>query len=281
MLKSMVPDPGWFNGDQMKFEDWWREIQLFLKSNRVTGTDNKITTILVCLRGDIASIYAQKKLDELDKETDTASWEDFVGELKTIFSDKSKTADAEWKIEMFRQSKKYIADFMIEFKSLAIKVEIGNLHTIFLLKKNIWVDIIKTILEYLLMATLEILKEWKVVITLVRQRYKLTESWQDYQTEIGITYGGRDIPVDIRKARDNFDKNVKSKCFNCNTYGHMAKDYQKLKKEQDTRKYYKYNKLRYIARDCQSGQKINSCSIQEKSDTKKNNKEQSFRDGSK
>ena len=61
----------------------------------------------------------------------------------------------------------------------------------------------------------------------------------------------------------------------------MAKDYQKLKKEQDTRKYYKYNKLRYIARDCQSGQKINSCSIQEKSDTKKNNKEQSFRDGSK
>ena len=58
MLKSMVPDPGWFNGDQMKFEDWWREIQLFLKSNRVTGTDNKITTILACLRGDIASIYA-------------------------------------------------------------------------------------------------------------------------------------------------------------------------------------------------------------------------------
>jgi len=24
--KSMVPDLGWFNGDRMKFEDWWREI---------------------------------------------------------------------------------------------------------------------------------------------------------------------------------------------------------------------------------------------------------------
>jgi len=34
MPKSMVPDPGWFNGDQMKFEDWWREICLFLKSNK-------------------------------------------------------------------------------------------------------------------------------------------------------------------------------------------------------------------------------------------------------
>jgi len=22
MPKNMVPDPGWFNGDKMKFEDW-------------------------------------------------------------------------------------------------------------------------------------------------------------------------------------------------------------------------------------------------------------------
>ena len=22
VLKNMVPDPGWFNGDQTKFEDW-------------------------------------------------------------------------------------------------------------------------------------------------------------------------------------------------------------------------------------------------------------------
>jgi len=26
MPKSMVPDPGWSNGDRTKFEDWWREI---------------------------------------------------------------------------------------------------------------------------------------------------------------------------------------------------------------------------------------------------------------
>ena len=24
MPKSMVPDPGWFDGDRTKFEDWWR-----------------------------------------------------------------------------------------------------------------------------------------------------------------------------------------------------------------------------------------------------------------
>ena len=53
----------------------------------------------------MAGIYAQKKLDELDKELGTQDWEDFVKEIKTTFSDKSKAADAEWKIETFKQGK--------------------------------------------------------------------------------------------------------------------------------------------------------------------------------
>ena len=100
--KNMVPDLGWFDGDQSKFEDWWRGIRLFLKSNRVNGTDDRITAILACLRGGVAGIYTQKKLDELDKDNDTQDWDKFVKEIKTTFSDKSKTADAEWKIETFK-----------------------------------------------------------------------------------------------------------------------------------------------------------------------------------
>jgi len=23
LLKNMLPDPGWFDGDRLKFEDWW------------------------------------------------------------------------------------------------------------------------------------------------------------------------------------------------------------------------------------------------------------------
>jgi len=55
----------------MKFEDWWRGIRLFLKSNRVTETDNKITVILARLRRGVAGIYTQRKLNELDKKTGT------------------------------------------------------------------------------------------------------------------------------------------------------------------------------------------------------------------
>jgi len=39
---------------------------------------------------------------------------------------------------------------------------------------------------------------------------------------IGIMYGGRDQPMDIRKSNDNF-KDRKPKCFNCNKYRHMVK----------------------------------------------------------
>ena len=34
-------------------------------------TDDRITAILACLRGGIADIYAQKKLDKLDGELGT------------------------------------------------------------------------------------------------------------------------------------------------------------------------------------------------------------------
>ena len=71
MLKNMVLDPEWFDGDQTKFEDWWRGMRLFLKSNRVMETDNRITAILARLRGGVAGIYAQKKLDKLDEELET------------------------------------------------------------------------------------------------------------------------------------------------------------------------------------------------------------------
>ena len=58
-------------------------------------------------------------------------------ELKTTFSDKTKAADTKWKIETFKQGKKNIADFIIEFDTLAIKADTDELHAIFLLKKNV------------------------------------------------------------------------------------------------------------------------------------------------
>ena len=77
--------------------------------------------------------------------------------------------------------------------------------------------------------------------------------------------------MDIGKAKENFDKDRKPWCFNYNTYRYIAKDYQKPKKDKETRKCYKYNKIGHIVRDCRSEQKMKDCSIQDKSDDEKDN----------
>ena len=100
----------------------------------------------------------------------------------------------------------------------------------------------------------KILKEWKVVITSVEQGYEFTEGRHDYKTSTRTTYRGRGQPMDIGKSNDNF-KDRKPKYFNCNKYSYMVKKCWK-KKKKDTRKCFKYDKERYIARDCKEKQSI-------------------------
>jgi len=149
--------------------------------------------------------------------------------IKTLFSDKSKTADAKWRIETFRQEKKHIANFIIEFEALVMKAEIDDIYTIFLLKKNVRDNIVKITLGYLLMVALELLKEWKVVIILVKQEYESTEGRQDYRIKLETIYEGKVLPMEIGK--ENCDKGRKFKCFNCNIYRYIARNCRKPKKK--------------------------------------------------
>ena len=133
------------------------------------------------------------------------------------------------------------------------------------------------ILGYPPIAMSETLKEWKVVIISVGQGYESTEGRHDYKTGTRTTYGGRGQPMDIGKSNDNF-KDRKPKCFNCNKYGHMAKECRSEKKEHETRTYFKWEKKGHIARDCKGKQTMKKHKIrEEESDEEdKNNKEQGF-----
>ena len=59
-----------------------------------------------------------------------------------MFSNKTKVVDTEWRIRSFKQEKKNIADFIIEFEILVMKANTDKLYAIFLLKKNVWQNII-------------------------------------------------------------------------------------------------------------------------------------------
>jgi len=69
-----------------------------------------------------------------------------------------------------------------------------------------------------------------VAITSVGQEYKLMEGCHNYKTSTRVTYSGQGQPMDIGKSNDNF-KDRKPKCFNCNKYSYMAKEFQAEKKK--------------------------------------------------
>ena len=108
------------------------------------------------------------------------------------------------------------------------------MHIIFILKKNVKSNIIKTILGYLLIAALESLKRQKITIISVKLEYKFTENKQDNKTGSEIIFQEKKVLIDIRKSKDNYNKDKKSKCFNYNIYRYITKDCQKLNKLQIT-----------------------------------------------
>jgi len=92
-------------------------------------------------------------------------------------------------------------------------------------------------------------------------------------------FGGRGMPMDIEKMQDNFDKQGRPKCFNCNTYEHMARECKKPKKSREIRKCYKCNKVGHLAKEYRFKQKIIIQKNQEKTDESDKEKEKDFIEG--
>ena len=164
---------------------------------------------------------------------------------------------------------------MIEFEVLAMKADTDSLHAIFLLKKNVQHDIIKTILGYPPIAMSDTLKEWRVAITSVGQGFEFMEGQNDYKISTRTTYRGRRQLINIGKSNKKF-KDRKPKCFNCNKYGHMAKECRSEKKEWETWPYFKYDKKGHIAKDCKGKQTMKKQKVQKRSDDEDNKKEEGF-----
>ena len=91
-----------------------------------------------------------------------------------------------------------------------------------------------------------------MAIISVGQEYKSTKRRHNYKTSTGTRYRGQGQPMDIRKSNDNF-RDGKLKCFNCNKYRHMIKEYQSKKKE-NKQQYFKCDKEEHIAKDCRGTQ---------------------------
>ena len=139
--------------------------------------------------------------------------------------------------------------------ALASKAQIDDQHAIFLLKKNVNREIIRAIMAYPPIQAPKSLEQWKVAITAVGQGYEWTNICYDYKTGSGITYEGMGKPMEIGQQQNN-GQGRKPKYYNCNKFGHMAKDCRQPKKEKKPQGYFKCSKEGHIAIGCRASQQM-------------------------
>jgi len=70
-------------------------------------TNEKIIAILGRFHRETAGAFTQQKLNKIEQDDNTPSWDTFEAELQLVYSDKTKEADVEWHIETFTQGRKH------------------------------------------------------------------------------------------------------------------------------------------------------------------------------
>ena len=277
--KSMVPEPGFFDGDRTKFDDWWRQMKLFMRFNKIVAAEDKMLAVIARFKGGTAGQFAETELIKIERAEDTRDWNKFADRVEESFSNDTQSSEAEWKIEEFKQGKKHTADFLIEFHVLKIRADTDDLHAIFLLKKHARRDIIKTILGYPASSIPITYTDWKKAILSVGQGYESTETPQQ-RTGTGITYGGTGQPMEIGRQMPAFNEKGQPKCFKCNKYGHMAKECRGGNVK-GGRKCYNCDKEGHFSKNCRAPRKNRIRSMAEEEDEEvETQSEQGFVEGS-
>ncbi|EKM74274.1 hypothetical protein AGABI1DRAFT_133434 [Agaricus bisporus var. burnettii JB137-S8] len=129
-FKALIPDPAKFEGSREKFEDWWRSIQLFLTFNKITTDNDKIIACISRMHNGTAGALAALVADRINGNN-KISWNKFEKEMIEAFIDGKEKEKSEVAIE-----------------SLVQGTGTDDQHAVFLLKKNVQKDIIRTILSF-------------------------------------------------------------------------------------------------------------------------------------
>jgi hypothetical protein len=258
LYHKAVADPGYYDGTKSKFQDWWRNMQLWLSGySDMSGTAKIVAVLSRLTTGDAVDWARAKKTEIIDSDV-AFTWEAFKLDLVERFDDPTRKMQALTSIHNFRQEKISVQTYIDKFTILKSTSALGDAEALYLFKRglhpsvslaayssdraipdgyNDFVKLIKDIGRN--MENRRGLLEGARVLG--SSNANPTHSNLDRRTGTGMTYGGSGQPMEIGAMRP-------VRCYNCGKGGHMAKECKESKRVPGSCFY--CEKAGHLAKDC-------------------------------
>jgi hypothetical protein len=116
-LKKLLKEPGDFDGERYKFDDWWETLNLWLTPYERLDDKAKISGTLVRMTKGEAATWAKLKIQDFN-EGKLTSWDDFAKELKERFEDKNRIQKAANDLHNFVHTRGSLIRYLDQFEEL-------------------------------------------------------------------------------------------------------------------------------------------------------------------
>jgi hypothetical protein len=243
---NIVAEPEYFDGTKQKFASWFSQVQLYIFSQRrdIDTDEKKIVSTISYMRGGAAGPWADTFIKNDLDTGNVGTWAEFRVQLEAMFKDVAAKGVAREKIEVLKQGNKKIDDFFMEFETLAAQAELtSDDQLIFLLEKNVRVDLVNMIYDYSVSFP-ETYNEWKGTLLRIgrfrEERDERKESNYAPGAESYLSNGSmiqtpqtQTPTTDKKTSLESFRRSgqpdikgarKKGVCFNCGIQGHFRRD---------------------------------------------------------
>ncbi len=264
LFRQIVSDPGDFDGNRIKFEAWWNNMQIYLMGYAGVDDIARVMAVLSRFKTGEAEAWARIKKQEIIRSAG-ADWTTFSQELQERFEDVSKIQKARNDIHNFHQGNVSADAFIDQFEILKAESGTNDDTAYYLLTRGIS----KIVLDKLYGSKEKVPTTYRELVPAIRaigqnidivhgllqsvshpgrrQSHAISRGDMDTRTHSGVIHGGSGKPMEIDR--------VSITCFNCGKEGHMSRNCYKPKKAKEGLKCFKCGQEGHFSRECNKKKK--------------------------
>ena len=255
LYRQLASSPEDFDGNRTKFANWWANMQMYMMGfNKINSVGRIIGVLSRCTKGEVAAWAEVKKQQVLAGAL--KDWEAFKTQIEDRFNDPTRIQKAQHDIHGYVQGKEPVQTYIDHFENLKELSKISDADALYLFRRGLKPEVLSRIYaadvegpttykELIDKArkiglNLDIIRGFKNAAVGASTSVKPSYPSKDVKTGTGTTYGGSGKPMEIDRTGP--------RCYNCNGFGHMARECKKPKREKGA--CFECGKQGHVVKDC-------------------------------